>query len=695
MTMKKILIIAIAIMAMQICFAQIKVDRSKKPAAGPAPIISFKDPVTFTLPNGMTVLVVENHKIPKVRASFSIDAGPITEGKKAGVMDLLGGMLGEGTTNMSKEKFDESVDIIGADVNLSSSGGSASALTRYFEKAFLLLADGLKNPSFPQASFEKLKSQAITGFKSNEKSAKVISGRVLNALSYGKTNPMGEFVTEESLKDLKLDDVKNAYKNYITASRSYLTFVGDINAATAKALVTKVFANWSGKTLTLPAIADVKNPAKTEINFVDLPTAVQAEISVGNLVNNPMSGTNYHALLLANQILGGGAESKLFDNLREKHGFTYGSYSSVGRGRFQSLFTAGAAVRSDKADSAVQEMVKEILNMRDGKITEEELAVAKASFNGSFAISMEDPARAATLASNILINNLPKDFYRTFLQKINVVTINDIKRVAKSFFNESDARIVIVGNAKKIIPNIMRLGFPIKKYDKFANPVVDEVKDTKVNETPKTSEPISANIVMEDFFKAIGGKEEARKITSIYATASMQMMGRDITGIEKKMNPSKAFTELKMGEMTVYKMVFDGGKGYQQQGPQKENLKEGELKESMDDNGVIPQLNYNNKEYVGKGKVGDEDTYRLKITFPSGRVSVQQYSSKSGLLLQEETTSKQGEVDIPLTVEYKDYKKVGALLMPHNIIRTNDGQVFDMKYTSIKFNEGVSDADFK
>ena len=241
----------------------------------------------------------------------------------------------------------------------------------------------------------------------------------------------------------------------------------------------------------------------------------------------------------------------------------------------------------------------------------------------------------------------------------------------------------------------MRLGFPIKKYDKFANPVADEVKDTKVNETPKTSEPISANIVMEDYFKAIGGKEEARKITSIYATSTMQMMGRDIAGVEKKMNPTKSFTEMKMGEMTVYKMAFDGGKGYQQQGPQKADLKEGELKESLDDNGVIPQLNYNNKEYVGKGKVGDEETYRLKITFPSGRVSVQQYSSKTGLLLQEETTSKQGEVDMPITVEYKDYKKVGALLMPHNIIRTNDGQVFDMKYTSIKFNEGVSDADFK
>jgi zinc protease len=693
--MKKVLIIAVGILAAQIGLAQGKVDRSKKPAAGPAPIITFKDPVTFVLPNGMTVLVVENHKIPKVRASLNIDAGPITEGKKAGVMDLLGGMLGEGTTTMSKEKFDESVDMIGADVNLSSNGGSASALTRYFEKAFLLMADGLKNPSFPQESFDKLQSQAITGFKSNEKSAKVISGRVLNALSYGKTSPLGEFTTEESLKDIKLQDIKDAYKNYITPSRSYLTFVGDITPVAAKALVTKAFEKWTGKKLALPAIADVKNPAKTEIDFVDLSTAVQAEISVGNVINNPMSGVDYHALLLANQILGGGAESKLFNNLREKHGFTYGAYSSVGRGRFQSLFNAGAAVRTDKVDSAVQEIVAEILSMRDGKITDEQLAVAKASFNGSFALSMEDPSRAATLASNILINNLPKDYYRTFLQKINAVSINDIKRVSKTFFSESNARIVIVGNAKKIIPNIMRLGFPIKKFDKFANPVADEVKDIKVTETGKTSEPISANIVMEDYFKAIGGKEEAKKITSIFSTSSMQMMGREVLGVEKKMNPSKEFTEMKIGEMTVYKMVFDGGKGYQQQGPQKAPLNEAEIKESMDDIGVIPQLNYFNKEYVGKGKVGDEETYRLKITFPSGRVSVQQYSSKTGLLLQEETTSKQGEADMPVTIEYKDYKRVGAILMPHNIISTNDGQVFDMKYTSIKFNEAVTDEDFK
>ena len=279
--MKKIIIAALGILILQNTVAQ--VDRSKKPAAGPAPVISIKDPVIFTMPNGMTVLVVENHKLPKVRATLNIDAGPIKEGKKAGVMQLMGQMLGEGTASMSKAQFDEATDMIGADVNLFSSGGAASALTKYFDKAFMLMADGLKNPSFPQASFEKLKTQTITGLKTSEKSTSAIASRVSMALNYGKQTAMGEFTTEESVKGLTLDDIKEAYKNYVTPSRSYLTFVGDITPEAAKVLATKAFGTWTGKKLTLPAIPLVQNPAKTEIDFVDIPTAVQGELNVGNL----------------------------------------------------------------------------------------------------------------------------------------------------------------------------------------------------------------------------------------------------------------------------------------------------------------------------------------------------------------------------------------------------------------------------
>lgn len=468
--MKKIFILAFATLFVQSVVAQ-KLDRSQKPKPGPAPVLTFADPVIYKLPNGVTVLVVENHKLPKVTATFSIDAGPVTEGAKAGSISLLSGLMNEGTTTKTKAQFDEAVDQLGADVSVSSTGGHTSALTRYFDSAFLLMADALRHPAFPEASFEKLRSQALTGLKSSERSAKAISGRVVNALAYGVNHPLGEFETEQSIKALSLIDIKAAYSKYVTPSRGYLTFVGDIKPEAAKAIALKALGDWKGASLTLPVLTKVDNPSKTEVDVVDVPSAVQSEITVTNLIDLPISSPDYHAVLLANEILGGGADAKLFRNLREKHGFTYGAYASTGSGRFQSEFRANAAVRNEKVDSAVVEFLKEIQVMRTEKVSADDLQNAKNLYNGSFALGLENPARTAGFASNILINNLPKDFYRTYLQKINAVTADDILRVSKKYFGYDNARIVIVGNQEKFVPGLKKMGFVVKAYDKYAAPV--------------------------------------------------------------------------------------------------------------------------------------------------------------------------------------------------------------------------------
>ncbi len=695
--MKKILSIIVAAAFTLNVNAQI--DRSKPPKPGPAPTIQFKDPVIFTMPNGLTVLVVENHKLPKVSATLSIDAGPIKEGDKAGVTSMMGQMLSEGTKSMDKATFDREVDLIGADVFLYAGGGAASALTRYFNKAFMLMADALKNPAFPEESFEKLKKQAITGLKSSEKSASAISSRVSSALSYGKNTAMGEFETEETINNIKLQDIKDAYRNYITPSRAYLTFVGDITPGAAKQLATQAFGSWTGRKLTLPNIPPAENVKTTEINFVDVPTAVQGVISVGNLVTNPMSNPDYHALLIANQILGGGSESKLFMNLREKHGFTYGSYSSIGNGRFQSQFSSSAQVRSEKADSAVVEMLREIENMRKGSITDEELAIAKAKYNGSFALGMEDPAKAATYASNILINNLPKDFYRTFLQKINSVTAKDVQRVSTKYFNSGQSRIVLVGNGEKILPNLTRLGFPIKHYDKYANPVTPKKDEVAVDETAKTTEAISASSLVDKYLAAIGGKDEAKKVNSVKISFTMDMMGQEFQGTLVKMSPAKQAMNIKMGDMKVMESVFDGAKGYQAQMGQKKEMGEKEIKEALDDKAVIPQLHYITNDYgttyLGTGKAGGEAAYKMKVTKPSGKVVIEYYSIKTGLLLREETTLTQGTEEFAQTTDYSNYKKVGGIMMPYTITQSIAEQEMTMNVTDIKINEGVSDADFK
>lgn len=470
--MKKIFILAFAALVVHSAAAQ-KLDRSRKPKPGPAPVITVADPVIYKLPNGITVLVVENHKLPKVSATYSIDAGPITEGAKAGVNGLMGGMLNEGTTTKTKNQFDEAVDALGADVSVYSSGGKTSALTRYFDQAFMLMAEALRNPAFPEPSFQKLKSQTLTSLKSSERSAKAISSRMVNALSYGLNHPSGEFQSEKSINSITLDDVKANYKKYITPSRGYLTFVGDIKPEAAKALAIKAFGDWKGNVLTLENLPKVKNVAKTEIDLIDVPSAVQSEITVTNLVDLPMSSPDYHAVLLANQILGGGADAKLFTNLREKHGFTYGAYSSVGSGRFQSKFSATAAVRNEKVDSAVVEFLNEINVMRTQKVSSEDLQNAKNLYNGTFALGLENPERVAGFASNVLLNGLPKDFYRTYLQKINAVTADDVLRVSKKYFGYNDVRVIVVGKQEVTLPGLKKLPYGVNLYSQYAVPVTD------------------------------------------------------------------------------------------------------------------------------------------------------------------------------------------------------------------------------
>ncbi len=699
--MHKIIIFFLGVAISLNSYSQKKIDRSKQPKPGPAPVIKINDPVIFNLDNGMTVLVVEDHKLPRITATFSIDRGPIIEANKAGVNSIMGQMLGEGTTKTPKDKFDEKIDQMGANVSLNATGGFTSALSRYFESAFSLMAEALQSPAFPEASFEKIKSMTLTGLKSNEKSASAISARVVRALSFGKKSAQGEFETEESIKDLTISDIQNAYKENITPSRSYLIFVGDITPDAARTLATNTLGNWQGKKLGIPSVANADNVVTTEIDFIDLPSAVQGEIYVGNLINNPLSNPDYHALMIANQILGGGAESKLFMNLREKHGFTYGCYSKIGNGRFQTQFSANAQVRNEKADSAVVEILKEINNMRDGKITNEELENAKAKYNGSFALAMEDPEKTASYASNILINGLPKDYYKNFLQKINAVSIADVQRVSQKYLLAENSRIVIVGNGSKILPNLARLKIPIKKYDKYANFIDDKSAASKsVKELAATKkEGVSAPSIILKYIAAVGGKEEIKKLNSLKVNFTMELMGRNIDGIDIKKAPNKHYTLLKMGEMKLMESVFDGTSGYRSQMGSKNELTEEEIKEASDDRGIIPQLFYMTSdykiEYLGTERLDEDFVNKIKVIRPSGKISTEFYSVKSGFLVREETTTTEGDMDVTVSLDYSNFKKVNNLVFPHTIVQTAGEQEFTMNLTEIKMNEDVTDDNFK
>ena len=694
--MKKIYIAALGFFFILSSTAQIKIDRTKQPKAGPAPVIAIGDPYLYKLPNGITLLVAENHKLPKVTATYFIDRGPVKEGNKAGVISMMGKMLNEGTTNMNKATFDEAVDQIGANVDLNSSGGTASALTRYFDKAFMLMADALRHPAFTQESFDKLRSLTLTGLKANEKSAKAISARVVSALNYGTNHPQGEFETEETVNAITMDDLKKMYGKYITPSHAYLTFVGDIKPEQAKALALKAFGDWKGSAIEIPKLEPVKNPEKPEVDLIDVSSAVQSEITVTNLVQLPLSSPDYFPVLLANNILGGTSDARLFMNLREKHGFTYGSYSNIGSGRFQNSFNATASVRNEKVDSAIAEILNEINNIRTKKVSEEELRNAKALYNGNFALGLEDPARIASFASNILINNLSKDFYRTFLQKINAVTSDDIQRVAQKYFSYPNTRIVVVGKSDAVKPGLTKLGYQLKMFDNLARPVV--------NSTAAISTAnVSAKDIIAKYITAIGGADELKKITSVSTTGEMTMQGMSLSVVDKKMTPNLVMMEMNMNGQAIMHRSFDGKSGYQQQMGNKQPFTDEELKESSNTKGIFPQLFYSNPGYTlelaGTEKVSGKDAYKINITSPTGAKSTEYYDIATGYLVRGDKTSKVKDQEVQQSVEHSNFKKVGNVIFPFTnsiSVQTAAGsQDFVIQVKDIKINEGVTAEDFK
>ena len=220
-----------------------QIDRSKMPTPGPEPEINLEKPTEFKLKNGITVLVVENNKLPRVSYQLSIDNKPYVEGDKAGVASLLSSMLGNGTTSISKEDFNEEVDFLGANINFGSSGGFGSGLVKYSDRIVELMADATMNPLLTEEEFNKEKDKLIEGLKADEKSVDAASSRVVSALAYGKDHAFGEFVTEETVNNVTFQDVKDFYKLRFAPNNAYIVVIGDIDVKTAKKQLKKFLEN--------------------------------------------------------------------------------------------------------------------------------------------------------------------------------------------------------------------------------------------------------------------------------------------------------------------------------------------------------------------------------------------------------------------------------------------------------------------
>lgn len=658
-----------------------KLDLNAMPKPGPTPSINIATPKTFKLNNGLTVMVVENHKLPRVNVSLSMDRPPVYEANIAGVNSIMADQLGKGTMSMSKDDFNKRVDFLGSKINFSSNGAFANTLTKYFPEVLGLLADAAINPKFTAEEVQKSKERSIEALKLDEKNAKSIASKVSNAIIYGKNTARGEFETEATNNAIQLKDVQEAYSKYFAPNNAYLVVVGDVKYKDVKKLIENKFGAWKKSDFVYPPTPAVKNVAKTEIVMIDVPSAVQSVININNISTLQKKDPEFFAAEIADYILGGGGEARLFMNLREKNGFTYGAYSDLSTGKYSPEFNAEASVRNEVTDKAVMEFMNELKGITT--IKPEELANAKAKLKGDFIRSMEKPETIAGFAVNSQVYNLPKDFYTNYLKSIDQVTIANVQDAAKAYILPNQSRIFVAGKASEVADSLEKLGYPVSYYDKDAN---------------KTAKPVAQKIdvtvaqIADKYITAIGGKTALDKVKSISMNADATVQNMPINMTMSRALGGKSLMDIKVMGNSMQKIVFDGTNGKMMAQGQSMDLPEETKAQMLADKLLFPELGFaNNKDLkiTGVEKINNEDSYGIKDAS-----TTYYYSLSTGLKTGETKTQKMGGQEMTVPVTFSDYKVVDGVKYPFKMSQSMMGQSIDFIIKDYQINK-AKDADFK
>ncbi|MDP2208966.1 MAG: pitrilysin family protein [Bacteroidota bacterium] len=433
---------------------QSQVDRSQKPKEGKTPSFSLPKIQKGVLSNGLKLMLVEQSELPIVQMQFVFQAGATYDPvEKPGLFNLMMRMMDAGTKKRSLLEISDEFAFLGsrfsASTNYDGSFISVTSLKKDLEKTLEIAADILQNSIFPEIEFTRIKNETLTGLTQQKDRPEVIAGKVFSKILYGDRHPYGNPVdgTEESVKNISVEDVRAFFENYIHPDNATLIVAGDVKMNELKSLLENKLITWKNgetKIENIPAAEAVFVPG---IYIVDKAKAPQSQIRVGSIGvrrNTP----DYFALEVMNMILGGAFNSRINWNLREQKGYTYGARSSFAYRKEAGPFSAGGGFKSSVTDSCVYEILAEIKKMRDSDVAVDELEFAKNSLVRGFPRTFETLGQIAGYLGSLVLYNLPDDYYNSYIQNIEKVTIQDVRTVSEKYLQHDKMAVVIVGDVE-------------------------------------------------------------------------------------------------------------------------------------------------------------------------------------------------------------------------------------------------------
>jgi zinc protease len=449
-----------------------KVERKNRaPVANEALQIHLPKPLETKLANGLTVLVLEDHRLPHVVVQLRLrGAGALFEPQAVpGLAEATAQMLREGTQKRTSKQLAEDLDRLGASVGAAASFGAldtvfnASGLSENFDAWFGVALDILLHPSFPAAELNQLKERNKIQLRQQRAIPRFLAAERFHRAVYGVHPAAVVSPTLDSINALTRELLVNWHRERYLPQDSMLAIAGDVQAAQLLPKLEKWLADWQGSGNSLKMPANPRPVANRKVYLVDRPNSVQTTLTLGNIAIDRRS-EDFVPMVVMNHLLGGGPAARFFLNLREEKGYTYGVYSSYTAVEYPGSWSVGADVRTEVTDGALKELFNEIRRIRDTQVSAAELAATHRSVVAGFALSLEQPARVLGFALTRKSYNFPDDYWDHYADKVNAVTAEDIQRVARKYLDPDAMQIVAVGDGRKIKPILEKYG-SVEVYD--------------------------------------------------------------------------------------------------------------------------------------------------------------------------------------------------------------------------------------
>ena len=667
-----------------------QIDRSQAPAPAPAPEIVLGDYTVETLENGLTLIVVENHKLPRVSYRLTLDVDPIFEGARAGYTSMAGSLMRSGTKTRSKAEIDEAVDRIGASLGTSGFGMNGRCLVQHSETLLELMSDILMNPTFPEEELEKEHKQTLSNFASSATDANTISGRLSSAMTYGLGHPYGESSNEKTVEAITRADLLNHYATIWKPNVAYLVVVGDITPIEAKKQAEQYFGEWRPAEVKKQRYPRPIPPKGNRVCFSPVPGAVQSVIDVTFPIYLKPGHRDVVAVSVMNTMLGGFFGSRLNQNLREDKAYTYGARSSASPNKLVGRFSARASVRNEVTDSSLVEFLSEIRKMVETPAPDSSLQFVKNYLNGSFALSLERPETIARFALNIERYGYDNDYYATYLSRLDAVTVEDVQRVARTYLRPDNMNITIAGN-RDVADGLAQFAASgqVEFFDAYGEPLKD---------LEPAPEGMTAEDVFNAHYEARGGVAKFSKLKGVQTTGEMAAGPMTLSMEQGYMVSGAGYTRISAGGNIMQESKYDGQKGAETAMGQITPMDEAKILDTKRNHDVLEFLHLADygleAELLGVDRIDEVPQYLIEMR-KDGKVSESHwFNVETGLRTRTVRNESTPRGDMTVTLNYGETMEVKGLRFESEMTMSTGGQEMKMSIKEVKLNPKLNSSDY-